>query len=162
MVVERFTKNIADINKKLIISSMGRCHVQHSFTLFKEQYPKYQIDKFLSMWTHLAPLKVNSTNQRFRDIVVARDYEDHIHGLYTYLGTPNDTLIIRHIIIPGPIGRQTILKQFIEHIITLGMEKNCTMIKIHGLNNKDWRSLFLQEAGAKRITPTCLQINLSC
>jgi len=53
------------------------------------------------------------------------------------------------------------LKQFIEYIIRLGIDLKCSTIKIYDIKENDWYALFLQEAGAKRINPSCLQINLS-
>ena len=73
---------------------------------------------------------------------------------------PKKKFEIEHLIIPGPIARQTILKKFIEHMIRSGLDLQCSVISIYHLNENDWRSLFLQEAGAKRVKPDCLQINL--
>jgi hypothetical protein len=145
MVVDRVAKKHFDFQKKLIISPMGRCHINKTFSLFQEHQDDLTLEQFLKLWGNVSPYKSNN---------------DYIHGLYVYSATPKKVLNIEHLFIPGPIARQTILKQFIEHMISLGMDLQCSMINIYHLNESDWRSLFLKEAGAKRVKPDCLQINI--
>ena len=163
MVVERVAKKKFDFQKKLIISPMGRCHINKTLSLFQEQQPSFTLEHFLKLWGNVSPYKINQSveNQNcIRDIIIARSNNDYIHGLYVYSATPKKVLNIEHLFIPGPIARQTILKQFIEHMISLGLDLQCSMINIYHLNESDWRSLFLKEAGAKRVKPDCLQINI--
>ena len=155
MVVERVAKKTLDFQEKLLIGPMGRCHINNAFSLFQEQQPSFTLEHFLKLWGNVSPYKINQ-----RDVIVARSSNDYIHGLYVYSATPKKKFEIEHIIIPGPIARQTILKQFIEHMIRSGLDLQCSVISIYHLNENDWRSLFLQEAGAKRVKPDCLQINL--
>lgn len=163
MVVERVAKKKFDFQKKLIISPMGRCHINKTFSLFQEHQDDLTLEQFLKLWGNVSPYKINQSveNQNcIRDIIIARSNNDYIHGLYVYSATPKKVLNIEHLFIPGPIARQTILKQFIEHMISLGLDLQCSMINIYHLNESDWRSLFLKEAGAKRVKPDCLQINI--
>ena len=121
------------------------------------------LEHFLKLWGNVSPYKIKQSveNQNcIQDIIIARSSNDYIHGLYVYSATPKIKFEIEHLIIPGPIARQTILKQFIEHMIRSGLDLQCSVISIYHLNENDWRSLFLQEAGAKRVKPDCLQINL--
>ena len=155
MVVERVAKKPLDFQEKFLIGPMGRCHINNAFSLFQEQQPSFTLERFLKLWGNASPYKINQ-----RDVIVARSSNDYIHGLYVYSATPKKKFEIEHLIIPGPIARQTILKQFIEHMIRLGLDLQCSVISIYHLNENDWRSLFLQEAGAKRVKPDCLQINL--
>ena len=163
MVVERVAKKHFDFQEKLIISSMGRCHINKTFSLFQEHQDDLTLEQFLKLWGNVSSYKINQSveNQNcIRDIIIARSNNDYIHGLYVYSATTKKVLNIEHLFIPGPIARQTILKQFIEHMISLGLDLQCSMINIYHLNESDWRSLFLKEAGAKRVKPDCLQINL--
>lgn len=163
MVVERVAKKPLDFQEKFLIGPMGRCHINNAFSLFQEQQPSFTLERFLKLWGNISPYKINQLveNQNcIRDIIIARSSNDYIHGLYVYSATPKKKFEIEHLIIPGPIARQTILKQFIEHMIRLGLDLQCSVISIYHLNENDWRSLFLQEAGAKRMKPDCMQINL--
>ena len=163
MVVERVAKKPLDFQEKFLIGPMGRCHIKNTFSLFHEHQDDLTLEQFLKLWGNVSPYKINQSveNQNcIRDIIIARSNNDYIHGLYVYSATPKKVLNIEHLFIPGPIARQTILKQFIEHMISLGLDLQCSMINIYHLNESDWRSLFLQEAGAKRVKPDCLQINL--
>ena len=155
MVVERVANKPLDFQEKFLIGPMGRCHINNAFSLFQEQQPSFTLERFLKLWGNASPHKINQ-----RDVIVARSSNDYIHGLYVYSATPKKKFEIEHLIIPGPIARQTILKQFIEHMIRSGLDFQCSVISIYHLNESDWRSLFLQEAGAKRVKPDCLQINL--
>ena len=155
MVVERVAKKPLDFQEKFLIGPMGCCHINNTFSLFQEQQPSFTLEHFLRLWGNVSTYKINQ-----RDVIVARSSNDYIHGLYVYSATPKKKFEIEHLIIPGPIARQTILKQFIEHMIRSGLDFQCSMISIYHLNESDWRSLFLQEAGAKRVKPDCLQINL--
>ena len=164
MSVERVAKAKSEILDKLLITPMGRCHINKTFSLFQEHQPNCSIDNFLKLWGNISPDKLNQYGKKqttFHDIIIARSTNDYIHGLFIYLVVHEKQLIIERIIIPGPIGRQKVLKQFIEYMIRLGIDLKCSSIKIHEIKENDWHSLFLHEAGAKRINPTCLQINLS-
>jgi len=164
MVVERVAKKPRDFQEKFLIGPMGRCHIKNTFALLQEQQPSLTLKQFLKLWRNVSPYKINQSveNQSsIRDIIIARSNNDYVHGLYVYSATPKKKFNIEYLIIPGPIARQTILKQFIEHMIRSGLDIQCSVISIYHLNENDWRSLFLQEAGAKRISPDSLQINIS-
>ena len=164
MTVERIAKKAVDFHEKLIVSPMGRCHINKTFSIFQEQYPNIEIESFLKLYSEFNPNKIKYTikNQlKIQDIIIARSKNDYIHGLYAYTAIPKKKFEIKYLVIPGPLGRQTIVKQFIEHMVGLGLDLQCSRIQINHLVENDWRSLFLQEAGAKRINPNCLQINLS-
>ena len=164
MTVERVAKDKYETLNKLLITPMGRCHISKTFSLFQEHKPNCTIDNFLKLWSNMSPYKLKQYVKQqttFQEIIIARSTNDYIHGLFTCFADHKKKLIIEHIIIPGPIGRQKVLKQFIEYIIRLGIDLKCSTIKIYDIKENDWYALFLQEAGAKRINPTCLQINLS-
>ena len=164
MTVERVAKEKSEFSDKLIITPMGRCHIKKTFSLFQEHQPNSSMDNFLKLWGNISPDKLKQSAKQqntFQNIVIARSANDYIHGLFTFLVVHEKNLIINHIIIPGPIGRQKVLKQFIEYIIKLGIDLKCSVIKINDIKNSDWHSIFLQEAGAKRINPDSLQINIS-
>jgi len=163
MTVERIAKKAVDFHEKLIVSPMGRCHINKTFSIFQEQNPSVKIEFFLKLFGGVNPYKIKHTIKNelgIQDIIIARSKNDYIHGLYIYTAIPKKNFEIKYLVIPGPLGRQTILKQFIEHMIGLGLDLKCSRIQINNLVESDWRSLFLQEAGAKRINPDCLQINL--
>lgn len=163
MIIDRLAKNSHDYKEKILVTPIGRCHINKAFALFRENFPEVEIKDFIKFFGDLSPDKIKASvinHRRTQDIVIARSVNDYIHGLYIFLGTPKKTLNISHIIIPGPIARQRILKLFIEHMIGLGLDLNCINIKISCLTKNDWKNLFLQEAGAKIINPNCLQINL--
>jgi hypothetical protein len=163
MIVERLAKHPDDFKKGLFITPMGRCHINQTYLVFQEKNPKTRIDKFLLLYGNVSSHKIQHVVQNqnsVSDIIIARDNDDHVHALYVYNAKPKDIFCIDQIIIPGPLARQKILKQFIEHMINLALEFLCTTIHIKNISNKDWKTLFLTEAGAKGIKPDCLQLNL--
>ena len=163
MIVERMAKHPDDFKKGLFITPMGRCHINQAFSVFQEQNQETKIDNFLLLYGNVSSYKIQHAirNQNFvSDVIIARDNDDHIHALYVYCAKPNDMFRVDHIIIPGPLARQKILKQFIEHMINLALEFRSTTIHINNISNKDWKNIFLAEAGAKVIKPDCLQLNI--
>ena len=163
MKVERMAKYPDDFKKGLLITPMGRCHISQAYSIFLEQNPGMKIDNFLMLYGNISSHKIHQAvqNQRsVKDVIIARDSYDHIHALYAYSAKPNDIFRIDQIIIPGPLARQKILKQFIEHMIDLALQFCCITIHIINISNKDWKTLFFTEAGARVIKPDCLQLNL--
>ena len=163
MTIERVAKKPQDFKDKILLTPIGRCHINSAFNIFKENYPEIELSEFIKFFGEISPSKIQQAiihKKKTQDIIVARSVNDYLHGLYIFNGTPDKTLNVTHIIIPGPIARQRILKLFIEHMIGLGLDLKCINIKILYLNENDWRALFLQEAGAQKINPNCLQINL--
>tara|TARA_Y100000294_G_scaffold159205_1_gene161995 strand:- start:27 stop:536 length:510 start_codon:yes stop_codon:yes gene_type:complete len=163
MIVERMAKFPDDFKRGLFITPMGRCHINQAYSVFLEQNPETKMDNFLVLYGNISFHKIQRAVQSqssVKDVIIARDSNDHIHALYVYCAKPKDIFHIDQIIIPGPLARQKILKQFIEHMINLALEFSCTRIQINNISNKDWKTLFLTEAGAKVIKPDCLQLNL--
>ncbi len=163
MIVERTAKYPEDFKKGLFITPMGRCHINKAYSVFQEQNQETKIDNFLLLYGNVSSYKIQHAirNQNFvSDVIIARDNDDHVHALYVYCAKPKDIFRVDHIIIPGPLARQKILKQFIEHMINLALDFLCTTIHINNISNTDWKTLFLTEAGAKAINLNCLQLNL--
>ena len=163
MIVERMAKFPDDFRKGLFITPMGRCHINQAYSVFQEENPEKKIDNFLVLYGNVSSHKIQYAIQNqssVSDVIIARDNDDHVHALYVYCANPRDIFQVDHIIIPGPLARQKILKQFIEHMISLALEFSCTTIHLTNISSKDWKTLFLTEAGAKVIKPDCLQLNL--
>ena len=174
MAIERIGKSPELTNKGIVITPIGRCHLRRAHALFQEQYPHVTISDFIQLYGNITPHKYRhafESNIVVRDVIVARDYNDHILALYTYAAQAKDNdltlhalcndYIVEHLVIPGPLYRQTALKKFIEHMIGYALEFHCKRIIIEQMNDSDWKEMFFIEVGGRRIKPDQLQINLS-
>tara|TARA_Y100000310_G_scaffold79716_1_gene76389 strand:+ start:105 stop:608 length:504 start_codon:yes stop_codon:yes gene_type:complete len=164
MAIEHIGKSPELTNKGIIVTPIGRCHLRRAHALFQEQYPHVTISDFIQLYGNITPHKYRhafESNIVVRDVIVARDYNDHILALYTYIAQAKKDYIVEHLVIPGPLYRQTALKKFIEHMIGYALEFHCKRIIIEQMNDSDWKEMFFIEVGGRRIKPDQLQINLS-
>ena len=164
MAIERIGKSPELTKKGIIITPIGRCHLKRAHALFQEQYSHVTISNFIHLYGKITPHKYRHALESktvVRDIIIARDYNDHILALYTYLVQVKKDFIVEHIVIPGPLYRQTVLKKFIEHMIGYALKFHCKRIIIEQMKDSDWREMFFLEVGGRRIKPDKIQINLS-
>jgi hypothetical protein len=164
MAIERIGKSPELTKKGIVVTPIGRCHLRRAHALFQEQYPHVTISDLIQLYGNITPHKYHHSFESktiVRDIIIARDYNDHILALYTYIAQAEKDFIVDHLVIPGPLYRQTVLKKFIEHMIEYSLEFHCKRIIIEQLKNSDWKEIFFIEVGGRRIKPDQLQINLT-
>tara|TARA_B100001971_G_scaffold100568_1_gene92702 strand:+ start:602 stop:1105 length:504 start_codon:yes stop_codon:yes gene_type:complete len=164
MAIEHIGKSPELTKKEIIITPIGSCHLKRAHALFQEQQPHVTISDFIQLYGNITPHKYRHALESkivVRDVVIATDHNDHILAMYTYLAQAEKDFIVEHLIIPGPLYRQTALKKFIEHMIGYALEFHCKRIIIEDLKDSDWREMFFLEVGGRRIKPNQLQINLS-
>ena len=149
-------KKIAKNKNFFSITSLKVKNKEQAIFLYNESFTKSKIKDFDQLFNK-SSLKKKDVSA---DVVIAKNNEDYIYGLYVFEAKLKKSLVIKKLIIPGPIARQKIFKKFIEDIVRLGLKYKCSHILFKELSPLDWKALFLTEMGFKEVGENSWKLNL--
>jgi hypothetical protein len=146
-------------NLEISIIPLSNGFIEKTFDLFRNFSETINIDEFRAIY-----YSNNSRNGKKKllktNINIALYNKMYVHGYYIYHVSMCDFYNIDQIVIPGPLGRQTILKKFIEYFIKDAIEKNSKAIFINNINKDSWENIFFREIGARNIGEGKIKIRL--
>ncbi|MBT3939388.1 MAG: hypothetical protein HOF44_06760 [Pelagibacterales bacterium] len=147
-------KNYSDID----IVPMRNGFIGKTYDIFKNFSQSIKIDEFRAIYYK------NNLKERINllqtNINIALYRNKYVYGYYIFHISLCDFYYVDQIVIPGPLGRQTILKKFIEYFVKDALENESKIIFINNICNKDWEYIFFKELGAKDLDNNKLRIDL--
>lgn len=145
--------------EEILIVPMRSNFVGKTYNLYKNFSHSIKIDEFRAIYYVNYNIKDKKSLLKTR-INIALFKNDYVHGYYIYHVSLCNFYYIDQIVIPGPIGRQTILKKFIEYSFKDALKNESKCIFINNICNKDWEYIFFKEMGAKDLDNNKLKIEL--